>query len=82
MSSWHDGCKESKRPGVQKKGEGAVTERNSTYLKFKNRWNEIDKIELRRVAALGGGITWGFGGIGNTLCFLNLGFGYRGMLTL
>ena len=76
------GVKNLKDLECKKKGVGAVTERNSTYLKFKNRWNEIDKIELRRVAALGGGITWGFGGIGNTLCFLNLGFGYRGMLTL
>ena len=57
MSSWHDGCKESKRPGVQKKRGAGGSHRNSTYLKFKNRWNEIDKIELRSVAALGGGIT-------------------------
>ena len=65
-----------------KKKKRPVTERNSTYLKFKNQSNEIDKTELRRVAALGGGITWGSWGIGNTLCFLNLGFGYRGVLTL
>ena len=40
-----------------KKRGGVGSHRNSTYLKFKNPWNEIDKIELRRVAALGGGIT-------------------------